>query len=359
MSGAATRTDTNVIEWSMGDEVVRLRQWGTDHIHMLSPPPSDGWLVGTAETCSLKLGDRYVSREHARLIQDRGKWSMRDLGSKNGLRYDGARCKTVLLEPGLEIGIGGMTLIAESRQSMALHGFLGRILGWGADRTAAVDHALRSIRMAMTRRTALMLAGKSDLVPVAYALHRHTLGAHRPFAASDPRRGNTPESVRSAANYVSGQAGFEAAIGGSLCVRGFRLPRDFADVLVRLREHDARVQLIVCTQRRGKGDAFLAVPIEVPPLAERTTELPRIVDEYARDAAAELRVPLASFTRADREWVLKHGVTSLAEIEKATLRLIALRISESLPRAAERLGMAPVSLSRWIGRRKLPLQFES
>jgi len=359
MSGAATRTDTNVVEWLMGDEVVRLRQWGTDRIHTLSPPPSDGWLVGTAEDCSLKLVDRFVSREHARLVHDGGKWSLRDLGSKNGVRYDGARCKSFMLEPGLEIGIGGMTWIAESRQSMALHRFLRRILGWGADRTDAVDHALRSIRMAVTRRTALVLSGKSDLVPVAYALHCHTLGVERPFAASDPRRANTPESVRSAANHVSGLAGFEAAIGGTLCVRSFRLPRDFADVLVRLREPNARVQLIVCTQARGKGDAFVAAPIEVPPLAGRTAELPRIVDEYARDAAAELSVPAGSFTRADREWVLEHGVSSLAEIEKATLRLIALRISKSLPRAAERLGMAPVSLSRWIGRRKPPMQFES
>jgi len=40
--------------------------------------------------------------------------------------------------------------------------------------------------------------------------------------------------------------------------------------------------------------------------------------------------------------------------EKATRRLVALRMSEDLRRAAEILGMAPVSLQRWIGRRKLP-----
>jgi len=39
-------------------------------------------------------------------------------------------------------------------------------------------------------------------------------------------------------------------------------------------------------------------------------------------------------------------------------RLVALRTSLSVPRAAERLGMAPVSLSRWPRRRKLPLRFE-
>ena len=47
-------------------------------------------------------------------------------------------------------------------------------------------------------------------------------------------------------------------------------------------------------------------------------------------------------------------VKPLAEIEKATLRLVAIRSSRNVSAAAARLGMAPVSLSRWIGRRTLP-----
>lgn len=43
-----------------------------------------------------------------------------------------------------------------------------------------------------------------------------------------------------------------------------------------------------------------------------------------------------------------------AEIEKATRRVVALRVSRNLSQAAARLGMAPVSLWRWILRRKLP-----
>jgi DNA-binding transcriptional LysR family regulator len=38
------------------------------------------------------------------------------------------------------------------------------------------------------------------------------------------------------------------------------------------------------------------------------------------------------------------------------LRLVAIRESRNLSNAAARLGMAPVSLSRWIGRRSLPMQ---
>ncbi|HEX2689809.1 MAG TPA: FHA domain-containing protein [Kofleriaceae bacterium] len=359
MLGVTTRTDPTAAEWSIRDEVIRLRQWGTDQIYLLPPPPVDKWLVGTTDACSLKLADRLVSREHACLIRQQGKWSIRDLGSKNGLRCDGAHRDSFVLDPGIEIGIGETTLIAESQQSIALHGFLARILGWSSDRIDAVDHALRSVRMAATRRTALVLSGDSDLVPIAYGLHRHTLGAERPFIVSDPHRGNRQESVRSAANHVRGLAGLEAATGGSLCVRSFRLPLDFASVLVRLRKPDARVQLIVCMQDHGDGDAFLAVPIHVPPIKQRASELRRIIDEYALDAAVALDASPSSFTSADREWVLKHGASSLAEIEKATLRLTALRISRNRTRAAERLGMAPVSLTRWIGRRKPPEPLES
>jgi len=70
---------------------------------------------------------------------------------------------------------------------------------------------------------------------------------------------------------------------------------------------------------------------------------------------AELGAPDAEFLEADRSWIRKHAGTSLPEIEKAALRLVALRVAPNLSNAATRLGMAPVSLSRWIGRRQLPM----
>lgn len=42
------------------------------------------------------------------------------------------------------------------------------------------------------------------------------------------------------------------------------------------------------------------------------------------------------------------------EVEKATLRIIALNITHSVSQAARRLGIAAVSLSRWLDRR-MPL----
>jgi hypothetical protein len=297
-----------------------------------------------------------VSRVHASLVYDRNRWLLRDLGSKNGMRLDGARRSEIVLEPGVEIGIGGLTLIAESSRSVALRGFLSRLLGWRSDRIEVVDHALRSIRMAATRRIALVLCGEGDLVPTARSIHRYVLGRDRPFIVCDPRRREAKATVRSAENHETGLQALAAAHGGSVCVRARRLPRDFDGLVAAMRDPGARAQLVVCTGSPDDGKGFLTVPITVPSLAGRKAEIDRIIAEYAEDAIAELRAPRGGFFAVDHAWVREHAAESLPEIEKATLRLVAIRESRNLSHAAARLGMAPVSLSRWIGRRRLPMQ---
>jgi hypothetical protein len=246
---------------------------------------------------------------------------------------------------------------AEDEES-GLRSFCARILGWADEHAGAVEHAIRSIHLSVAYRAALVLLGDTDLVPIARALHRRTIGGDRPFIVCDRRRRNLPASVRSPRNHESGVDAFQAARGGSLCIRRKRLPHDFSSVVARLRRTDD-VQLIVCSDGRDDAHPFLTlpVPIRVPSLRVRASELPRIVDEYAVDAIAELRPLRPGFTAADRQWVLEHTPLSLSEIEKATLRLVAIRASRNMSGAAARLGMAPVSLSRWIARRKQPSQF--
>lgn len=126
----------------------------------------------------------------------------------------------------------------------ALRRFLARLIGWTRHRD--VDQALRSLDVAATHRAHLVLCGTGDLVPIAYALHRRTLGADRPFVVCDPRRGNRPASARSPANCDSGIAALAAAAGGSLCVRRARLPDDFSSLVPRLRAA-LDVQYVVCS----------------------------------------------------------------------------------------------------------------
>ena len=246
-------------------------------------------------------------------------------------------------------------------EANTLRDFVARILGWLPSHADAVEHAVRSIELAVERRAALVLLGDTDLAPIAHALHRRTLGTDAPFVVCDIRRSDIDESVRSPANYKNGVAGFTAATGGSLCLRYPRVPRDFSSVVALARNLNASVRLMLIGDARWDTHPFLILPtpIRIPSLRTRMDELPRIIDEYGHDAVVELRARETrprevSFTAADRAWVLDHSPLTLPELEKTALRLVAIKMSENLHRAADRLGMAPVSLQRWIGRRTLP-----
>ena len=232
-----------------------------------------------------------------------------------------------------------------------LRGYLGRLLGW--TNTSAIDHALRSIDLARKHRAQLVLCGHGDLVPLAYGLHRRAFGTDAPFIVCDPRRGDTPATVRSPANLASAAAAFDAAAGGSICVRRRRPPHDFSSLVTRLRS--SRNVQYICLDEDSLQWLVRPGPIEVPSIAARASELPQIVDEYVFDAIVELAPPRdLTLNEQDRNWLLQDAATStLAEIEKATLRMVALRCSSNLSQAAARLGMAAVSLSRWVARRKL------
>jgi hypothetical protein len=233
-----------------------------------------------------------------------------------------------------------------------LREFCARVLGWGGDRMCAIDHALRTIRLAAAHRSTLILRGEGDQVPLAYALHRRVLGSAARFVVCDPRRGDLPASARSPANVSSAVMAMDTAAGGSLCVRSRRLPSDLPELMRLLDAPDNRVQLIVCmgSHERSRLPAC-PMPIEVPPLGVRETELLRIIQAYAQDALTELRAAPSCFSDANRDWVMKHSARSLSEIEKATLRVVAFNKTGSVYRAAGLLGIAAVSLSRWLDRR--------
>lgn len=350
----ATRTDHCPSGWAIDDEVFRLREWGTDAVHVLPDTPADELEVGSARGCALRLfdGSGRLSRRHARLTRRTSGWIVEDLGSKNGLRLDGERQPIGLLRPGAELGMGGLTLVAESRRLSELRGFLARLLGYAPERQESVDRALRALRLAALGAAPLSLVGYGDLVPLAQALHRRTLGEERPFIVCDPRRTTLEATVRSSANAWPGREALRAAEGGTLCVRSKRLPRDFAEAFSALSARRARTQLVVCVESAQDGRAFQAMRLKVPQLWTRRPELSRVIEEYAEEAARELS-PGLRFAAAERAWIASHSSSSLSEIEKGTRRLLAVRRTRgSVKAAAELLGMSHVSLRAWFLRRR-------
>jgi len=96
MTGASTRTDAAANEWAIDDDVIRLREWGTDTIRVLPAPPTREWTVGSAETCALRLDDPsgQLARRPVRLdlrqvaLKDRGRGALAEVSLEDGGQRD-------------------------------------------------------------------------------------------------------------------------------------------------------------------------------------------------------------------------------------------------------------------------------
>jgi hypothetical protein len=241
---------------------------------------------------------------------------------------------------------------AAVQRERELRDFCRRIFGWDDARREAVDDVMHALLAAVAACAPIALRGKSDLVPVAHALHRRLLGPERPFVVCDPRRRDGDGSVRSAPNRGRGMDALLAAMGGSVCLRARRLPADFDEMADSLRGSGPTAQVFVCLSDldRIRVRDLLSPPIEIPSLGGRAGDLDRLVGEFLADATRALGVAGMRFSGRASDSVLR-GVTSLAELERGVLRLVAIKSTPNLSQAAARLGVALVSLSRWVDRR--------
>jgi hypothetical protein len=354
-----TSTDPRRLEWCISDDIVRLRKWGTSEIYNL-PVAATDCLIGSSSQCAVRLEDSRVSAQHARLLRDRERWNLLDLSSKNGVRVDGVRQYTARLEPCMELGLGRLTLLAESIRSIELRGFLARLLGWGTAHWDKVDLALREIRSAQIQRSPFVLQGEGRLYAVARDLHHYLHGREAPFVVCDPDRNEFNATVRSPLNVHDWRVALREARGGMLCIPTLRPPKPFAKFLAMVcDECTPAVQVVICASPTQELCIKGTHPIVIPPLSSRApAQLEHVIVEYAADAAKLLGAdkPLSAEARA---WVLAHAAQegtalSLGAISKAALRLTALRVEGSIALAASRLGMAQVSLEKWFARRPPP-----
>lgn len=355
----STKSDPLLNEKVLTDAVTQLRVWGKTTVKTLDLNGDVKRLIGSAPGSWLRLQDERVSKAHAEVIYDsvRERWVLRDLGSTNGIVTGRVRYGEIVLEPGMEILIGGVAVVAESNRFAVTRAFLSRILGRAAEQATTVEAALRSLRLAATHRKEIVLCGSDDMVALARSLHRRFLGPDRPFVVCDPSRESLgEENVRSAASYATGLEALEAARGGSVCVKNSPRPPDFDRLRTAMLDPDVRAQLFICIRKAKEACTFDTTAIVVPPLKKRNAELREVIQEYAVDAMTELEVPITSFKKADVDWVLANESDQLANVEKATRRLVALRISDgNMSRAAALLGMARMSLRKWIRKRRLPI----
>jgi FHA domain-containing protein/uncharacterized protein DUF1707 len=75
--------------WSTLDRDLRTA-WQRPHVPVLALPERKVTL-GRSRDCDCVLADPSVSRRHADLRREGGRWLLRDLGSRNGTRVNGVR----------------------------------------------------------------------------------------------------------------------------------------------------------------------------------------------------------------------------------------------------------------------------
>jgi hypothetical protein len=228
--------------------------------------------------------------------------------------------------------------------------FCRRLLGSSGERTALVDDAVDGLFAAVVRGMPIALRGVSDLVPVAYALHRKLFGEERPFVVCDPRRRDSEGSVRVPPSRRTVLSALESATDGSLCLNARRLPADFGRLRDSMRPANPGPTVFVCFQGDDGLRDLLCRPLEILPLVARASESDFLIEEALRDAATALGTARLRIPRHLRQGLLE-DVASFAELEKTAMRLVALASERNLSQAAARLRMAPVSLSRWLCRR--------
>lgn len=338
--------------WPLDDDVIGLRVLGTDRCFELLPRRRLQ-MIGSSPKCDFVLPrhDGSTTERYATLVHQHARWMIRaiDGARGSGVYYEGVPVRELPLFPGIEIGVGDVTLVVESQRSRALTRFLARIVGVDRQQRGQVDRALRTVLVAARGHRALMLCGTVELISLARELHEYTLPG-RPFIVCDPRRVRRDADVRSPRNIRDPLTALAAAAGGTLCIFARHRPPEFDKMLERWRSSRTRVQLVLFEPRRDRvlDAAIDALELKILlPGRDRS----RIIDEVAAEAAAELGAEAAALSTADRRMIVQSSAT-VPEMDRTLRRVLVLRHCDNhLVPAARQLGMARYSLDKWARRR--------
>jgi FHA domain-containing protein/uncharacterized protein DUF1707 len=100
------------VEWMSRLDADLEAAWKRPRIPTLALPRAEGIRVtiGRGPSCDCLLPEDSVSRRHAELWREAGRWYIRDLGSRNGTRVNGLRVlEPVGVRPGDRITLGDAT----------------------------------------------------------------------------------------------------------------------------------------------------------------------------------------------------------------------------------------------------------
>jgi transcriptional regulator with AAA-type ATPase domain len=331
-SNGSASTDDTASQWTL--EIGRERPsapWWVEGASLCQPAvrvlgEGHSAVVGSGPSAELRIVDRSVSSTHCVLAVEQGRLLVRDLGSKNGIFVGGARVQQAELGPGASFVAGRVVLTCRPGSLRAagdelvappLPGFVGASL--------AVRRVTHEVRRVANVKGPVLFRGETGTGKDVLARALHAAGPRRggPFVplnvATLPRELADAELFGHERGAYTGAHGaregaFAQAHGGTLFLDEIaELAHDLQVKLLRVledgevrplggRARKVDVRVLSATwaplhQRVAEGrfrqDLYqrLAVfVIDVPPLRERRSDLPILVERFLRDIAPEVGV---------------------------------------------------------------------
>ncbi len=282
---------------------------------------------GSAAESDIAIADEYVSRQHCKLVARSDALMLIDCGSTNGTLLDGVRVEKVSLPPQGSFTIG-KTVVRYSRERVServtpsTEPHLGAMLG----KSRAMREVFSLIRRVAPTNVPICIFGESGTGKELAARELHRLSGRRagPFIALNC--GAIPSTMIESMLFghergaftgaVERQTGvFEQAHGGTLFLDEIgemelglqtRLLRVLEDGMLRRLggkdEIKVDVRLVVATNRDLRAcvregtfreDLFYriyVVPVQLPPLRERTEDIALLAARLLEERAPDNRV---------------------------------------------------------------------
>lgn len=280
--------------------------------------------IGADAAASVCVKDPHVSRRHAEVVSKNGTVTLRDLDSRNGTFVDGIAVKEVILHNAATIRIGATTIRFETEVKRPEPGRtrLGKAVGSSPEMQGVFEILERLAPSDLT----ITLLGETGVGKDVLACGVHEASARRggPFVVFDCGA-VTPTLIESAlfghekgaftGASASVAGAFERAHGGTLFFDEIgELSLELQPKLLRALEQrkiqrvgstteiPVDVRILAATNRdleaevkqgRFRQDLFFrlsAAVVAVPPLRERVSDLPELIDAILAAEGKRLRV---------------------------------------------------------------------